>query len=53
LTNADSWFCKTFKKYRGITFVIEKEKPVLKRTFEKGVAAKDFIYQKVELYKVT
>lgn len=52
LTNADSWFCKTFKKYKGITFVIEKEKPVLKRTIESGVDAKDFIYQKVGLYKI-
>jgi ubiquinone/menaquinone biosynthesis C-methylase UbiE len=52
LINADAWFCKTFKKYKGITFVIEKEKPLLKRTFEKGIRAQDFIYRKVSLYKI-
>jgi ubiquinone/menaquinone biosynthesis C-methylase UbiE len=51
LVNADAWYCRSFKKYSGITFVIEKKKPLLKRTFEKGISANDFICKKVDLFR--
>ncbi len=52
LVDADDWFVRKFKKYNGITFVIEKKKPLLKKTYEKGIGAKDFIYKTTKLFKI-
>jgi ubiquinone/menaquinone biosynthesis C-methylase UbiE len=52
IIDADSKFCKIFKSYTGITFVIEKGNPLMRNNPRKPVTAKDFIYETVELYKL-
>jgi SAM-dependent methyltransferase len=51
ITNLDAWFCKRLGKHMGLTFVIEKGSPIMKKTFEKGVNARDFVFQRVNPYK--
>jgi len=52
LVNADAKFCRIFKRYSGITFVIEKGNTLSRIHPRKAITAKDFIYETVPPYRL-
>jgi len=52
LIDLDAKICKVFKKYSGITFIIEKNSTTITKNSGKVIEAKDFVYEKVDLHKI-
>jgi len=52
ISDADKWVAKTFGKYEGITFAIEKNKPVITRKYQNPISTKSIISEKVGYYEL-
>jgi len=52
LSDKDEWFNKTFNKYEGITFAIEKSNLQLYRNNKRQISTKSFIDEKVKYLKL-